>query len=238
MRRTARALSLAAATGAVLAALAPAACAGTVPDGRASWPTASPSPCPEPGHEWEGHTPQGTGPGAARPDAALEPADPEALVPDSGTLDESGTGLDDDLGTGLDDDLGTGAGIPAPDASTLGEPEALEPENPDPGAVAPAPGAMGHRAGEPKPTEPRPTPPKPRPTEPKPRPTPPKPVPSKSATPCPRPPAPVPQGVHAGAGGAFTDSVPALAAGGLLIAGAFGAAAHRLYRDRTTRAHG
>ncbi|MFF0359908.1 hypothetical protein [Streptomyces fungicidicus] len=238
MRRTARALSLAAATGAVLAALAPAACAGTVPDGRASWPTASPSPCPEPGHEWEGHTPQGTGPGAARPDAALEPADPEALVPDSGTLDESGTGLDDDLGTGLDDDLGTGAGIPAPDASTLGEPEALEPETPDPAAVAPAPGAMGHRAGEPKPTEPRPTPPKPRPTEPKPRPTPPKPVPSKSATPCPRPPAPVPQGVHAGAGGAFTDSVPALAAGGLLIAGAFGAAAHRLYRDRTTRADG
>ncbi|MFC9163212.1 hypothetical protein ACFTZ8_20565 [Streptomyces fungicidicus] len=236
MRRTARALSLAAATGAVLAALAPAACAGTVPDGRASWPTASPSPCPEPGHEWEGYTPQGTGPGAARPDSALEPADPEALVPDSGTLDESGTdldddlgtGLDDDLGTGLDDDLGTGAGIPAPDASTLGEPEALEP----------APGAMGHRAGEPKPTEPRPTPPKPRPTEPKPRPTPPKPVPSKSATPCPRPPAPVPQGVHAGAGGAFTDSVPALAAGGLLIAGAFGAAAHRLYRDRTTRADG
>ena len=48
----------------------------------------------------------------------------------------------------------------------------------------------------------------------------------------------MPQGVHAGAGGAFTDSVPALAAGGLLIAGAFGAAAHRLYRDRTTRADG
>jgi hypothetical protein len=29
--------------------------------------------------------------------------------------------------------------------------------------------------------------------------------------------------------------VPALAAGGLLIAGALGAAAHRLYRDRTGR---
>ncbi|MFC7012262.1 hypothetical protein ACFQMH_11190 [Streptomyces viridiviolaceus] len=38
----------------------------------------------------------------------------------------------------------------------------------------------------------------------------------------------VPGGVHAGAGGAFTDSVPALVAGGLLIAGAFGAAVHRL----------
>lgn len=42
-------------------------------------------------------------------------------------------------------------------------------------------------------------------------------------------------GVHAGTGGGFTDSVAALAAGGLLIAGAFGAAAHRLYRDRAAR---
>ncbi|MFC8871351.1 hypothetical protein ACFUAC_27480 [Streptomyces sp. NPDC057148] len=39
-------------------------------------------------------------------------------------------------------------------------------------------------------------------------------------------------GVHAGAGGTFTDSVPALAAGGLLIAGAGAAAAHRLLRFR------
>ncbi|GGQ14413.1 hypothetical protein ACFFKE_33175 [Streptomyces mutabilis] len=39
-------------------------------------------------------------------------------------------------------------------------------------------------------------------------------------------------GVHAGAGGAFTDSVPALVAGGVLIAGACGAAAHRLLRLR------
>ncbi|MEV5661653.1 hypothetical protein [Streptomyces flaveolus] len=35
-------------------------------------------------------------------------------------------------------------------------------------------------------------------------------------------------GVQAGTGGSFTDSVPALAAGGLLIAGAFGGAAYRL----------
>jgi hypothetical protein len=48
-------------------------------------------------------------------------------------------------------------------------------------------------------------------------------------------PAPVQQGVHAGSGGTFTDSVPALVAGGLLIAGAFGAAVHRLLRrDRRT----
>ncbi|GGS40337.1 hypothetical protein [Streptomyces violaceus] len=41
------------------------------------------------------------------------------------------------------------------------------------------------------------------------------------------------RGVRAGDGGAFTDSVPALVAGGLLIAGAFGAAAHRL-RNRAS----
>ncbi|PNG16252.1 hypothetical protein C1J00_42980, partial [Streptomyces cahuitamycinicus] len=40
--------------------------------------------------------------------------------------------------------------------------------------------------------------------------------------------APVQRGVRAGDGGAFTDSVPALAAGGVLIAGAFAAAVHRL----------
>lgn len=38
----------------------------------------------------------------------------------------------------------------------------------------------------------------------------------------------VQRGVRAGAGGAFSDSVPVLVAGGLLIAGALGAAAHRL----------
>ncbi|MDW8805734.1 hypothetical protein P1P68_13300 [Streptomyces scabiei] len=49
------------------------------------------------------------------------------------------------------------------------------------------------------------------------------------------PTAPVQRGVHAGGGGAFTDSVPALAAGGLLVAGALGAAVHRLRRrDRGT----
>ncbi|MFD5134568.1 hypothetical protein [Streptomyces olindensis] len=43
----------------------------------------------------------------------------------------------------------------------------------------------------------------------------------------------VQRGVRAGDGGAFTDSVPALVAGGVLIAGAFGAAVHRL-RNRET----
>jgi hypothetical protein len=45
-------------------------------------------------------------------------------------------------------------------------------------------------------------------------------------------PAPVQRGVHAGSGGAFTDSVPAMVAGGLLIAGALGAAVHRLLHRR------
>ncbi|MER6559293.1 hypothetical protein ABT300_16445 [Streptomyces sp. NPDC001027] len=51
-----------------------------------------------------------------------------------------------------------------------------------------------------------------------------------AASPTDCPPASVDHGVRAGAGGAFTDSVPALAAGGLLIAGALGAAVHRLRR--------
>ncbi|ANS69165.1 secreted protein [Streptomyces lincolnensis] len=48
----------------------------------------------------------------------------------------------------------------------------------------------------------------------------------------------VQRGVRAGEGGAFTDSVPALVAGGLLIAGALGAAVHRLRRREPGRADG
>ncbi|MEV0238949.1 hypothetical protein AB0I06_03270 [Streptomyces sp. NPDC050674] len=44
------------------------------------------------------------------------------------------------------------------------------------------------------------------------------------------------RGVRAGDGGAFTDSVPAMVAGGLLIAGACGAAVHRL-RNREPDPH-
>lgn len=40
---------------------------------------------------------------------------------------------------------------------------------------------------------------------------------------------PVQHGVQAGEGGTFTDSVPALVAGGILIAGALGAAAYRMW---------
>jgi hypothetical protein len=43
-------------------------------------------------------------------------------------------------------------------------------------------------------------------------------------------PAVIQRGVQAGEGGTFTDSVPALVAGGVLIAGAFGGAVYRLRR--------
>jgi hypothetical protein len=63
-----------------------------------------------------------------------------------------------------------------------------------------------------------------------------------SPPPCPEPygsscsGAVIQHGVRAGEGGAFTASVPALVAGGLLIAGAFGAAVHRLrQRDASGR---
>ncbi|WP_405728384.1 hypothetical protein OG885_08325 [Streptomyces sp. NBC_00028] len=55
--------------------------------------------------------------------------------------------------------------------------------------------------------------------------------------PCPSTSAPVQRGVHAGTGGAFTDSVPALVAGGVLIAGALGGAVYRV-RRRSPRAQG
>lgn len=59
-----------------------------------------------------------------------------------------------------------------------------------------------------------------------------KPCPTAHPTQRPTTPATVEHGVRAGTGGTFRDSVPALVAGGLLIAGAFGAAAHRLLRRR------
>ncbi|MGW1159466.1 hypothetical protein ACWD5Q_26220 [Streptomyces sp. NPDC002513] len=47
-----------------------------------------------------------------------------------------------------------------------------------------------------------------------------------------RPPVGSPHGVHAGLGGSFTGSVPALVVGGLLIAGALAAALHRVWPRR------
>ncbi|PAZ17726.1 hypothetical protein CLM62_00720 [Streptomyces sp. SA15] len=45
----------------------------------------------------------------------------------------------------------------------------------------------------------------------------------------------IPRGVRAGEGGSFTDSVPALVTGGLLIAGASGAAVYRLRRKKPAK---
>ncbi|MFB7506531.1 hypothetical protein [Streptomyces broussonetiae] len=50
-------------------------------------------------------------------------------------------------------------------------------------------------------------------------------------------PAGVPHGVRAGQGGSFTDSVPALVAGGILVATACAGAGHRLYGHRRITAH-
>ncbi|MFE7815540.1 hypothetical protein ACFU5P_27100 [Streptomyces sp. NPDC057433] len=91
--------------------------------------------------------------------------------------------------------------------------------------VARHPGGSGVPSRAPSPSHPR------------------KPSPSHKPSPSPCPPSEhahcggptVPGGVHAGAGGGSTGSVPALVAGGLLVAGAFGAAAHRLHRARGTR---
>jgi hypothetical protein len=46
----------------------------------------------------------------------------------------------------------------------------------------------------------------------------------------------VQHGVEAGQGGSFTGSVPALVAGGILIAAACAGAGHRLYGDRRATA--
>ncbi|WP_405663027.1 hypothetical protein [Streptomyces sp. RK9] len=59
-------------------------------------------------------------------------------------------------------------------------------------------------------------------------------TPTHRPTPTPTRTAPAAHGVHAGRDGGFTDSPAALAAGGLLVSGALGAAVHRLRRDRTS----
>ncbi|MGA5876068.1 hypothetical protein ACPC3D_09570 [Streptomyces cellulosae] len=302
MRRTARALSVAAVAGTVLSALAPAATALTVP-GSAGART-SPSPCASPtaGHGWPGQAsrsatptppPPGaheaeeytsetlteelteadlygaTTPGTAEGLAPEEPAetDPlapglaeeppaglEELIPDAGAEERAGVpgpegtpGTAPDPGAadpGATDPYGTDTGVTDPYA----DPYAADPYGADPGAMdhkAPRrtvadpatdpvtdPGAAGPEAA-PLWTAPPTASPSPsrKPTH-KPTPTP-SPTHKPTSTPCPSPTAH--QGVQAGGGGAFTDSVPAQVAGGLLIAGAFGAGAHRLLRRRSGR---
>ncbi|MFE7983569.1 hypothetical protein ACFUZA_15595 [Streptomyces cellulosae] len=308
MRRTARALSVAAVAGTVLGALAPAASALTAPAGVAAW--TSPSPCASPtaGHGWQGNASRSAAPTPAAPGAhdveeyrsetlveefteadlygatsldtaeGLAPEDPaetdplapglaeeppaglEELIPDAGAEERAGVpGPEGTPGTAADpgaadpgtaDPYGTGAGAtdlyadPYPADPYAADPYAADPYAADPYAAdtgatdhkAPAtdpmtdPGAAGPEAA-PLRTAPPTTSPSPshKPTH-KPTPTP---THKPTSTPCPSPTAH--QGVQAGGGGAFTDSVPAQVAGGLLIAGAFGAGAHRLLRRRAGR---
>ncbi|MEU0287684.1 hypothetical protein [Streptomyces sp. NPDC006147] len=286
MRRTARALSLAAVAGTVLGALAPAASAGTAPGSAGAWGTAPPSPCASPtgGHSRPGHPSWSAAPSPVKPGAHdVEEYEAETLVEEFTEADLYGaTSLDASEGltpeeTGEADPLApeSAAEPPAapdtaweeliPDADaeeragsqgaegapgaagTAADPAAVDPYAADPYAADPYaadPGTMDHKAPartavDPEATDPgaaplRTTPPKPTPS-PTHKPTSsPKPT-ATHGTPCPSPTAH--QGVQAGRGGAFTDSVPAQVAGGLLMAGAIGAAAHRVLRRRTGGTH-
>ncbi|MGA5627966.1 hypothetical protein GTY64_14625 [Streptomyces sp. SID8376] len=181
------------------------------------------------------------------------PAGLEELIPDAGAEERAGVpgpegapGTAPDPGAadpGATDPYGTDTGATDPYA----DPYAADPYGADPGAMdhkAPRrtaadpatdpvadPGAAGPEAA-PLWTDPPTASPSPshKPTH---KPTP-SPTHKPTSTPCPSPTAH--QGVQAGGGGAFTDSVPAQVAGGLLIAGAFGAGAHRLLRRRSGRA--
>ncbi|MEU0575754.1 hypothetical protein ABZ465_00295 [Streptomyces griseoincarnatus] len=282
MRRTARALSVAAVAGTVLGALAPAASALTAPGSVGAW--ASPSPCASPtaGHERRGHASRSATPTPASPGAhEVEEYTSETLVEEFTEADLYGaTSLDSAEGlapeepaqtdplapelaeeppAGLEElipDAGAEerAGVPGPEGTpgTAQDPGVTDPYGTDPGATDPYaadpyaddPGAMDHKAPPRTATDPGTgseaaplwtAPPGPT-TSPTPSHTPshkPTPTHRPTSTPCPSPTAH--QGVQAGGGGAFTDSVPAQVAGGLLMAGAFGAGAHRLLRRRTGR---
>ncbi|MEQ8148191.1 hypothetical protein [Streptomyces sp. OP7] len=296
MRRTARALSVAAVAGTVLGALAPAASAGTAPGGVGAWRTVPPSPCASPtgGHGRPGHpswsaTPSPVEPGAhdveeyeaetlveefteadlygatsldaseglvpeeageadpLAPESAAEPpAAPdtarEDLIPDADAEERAGSpgteGAPGAAGTAAGPAaVGPGAANPYAEDPYAADPYSADPYAADPGTMdhkAPARTAVDPEATDPGVAPLRTTPPKPtpspthKPTS-SPRPT------ATHGTPCPSPTAH--QGVQAGRGGAFTDSVPAQVAGGLLMAGAIGAAAHRLLRRRGGGTH-
>ncbi|MGA5517994.1 hypothetical protein ACPCK2_17370 [Streptomyces pseudogriseolus] len=301
MRRTARALSVAAVAGTVLGALAPAASTLPVPVGMGAW--SSPSPCASPtaGHGWQGHTsptPSPVKPGAQEAEEyqsetlveefteadlygatsldtpeGLAPEDPaatdplapelaeeppadsgtalEELIPDAGAEERAGApGTEGAPGTAAD----PGVGGPAAVGPGATDPYGTDPSASDPYGTAPDsyadpyaadPGAMDHKAQHRTATDPGAGGPEAAPqwtappgptTSPTASATPThKPTPSHkpTTTPCPSPTAH--QGVQAGGGGAFTDSVPAQVAGGLLMAGAVGAGAHRLLRRRAGR---
>ncbi len=210
MRRTARALSAAVLASAALGVFAgPTAAADPgVPPGTAdSVPCASTALTSATGDS--GTVPVPSTRGAARIAAGdtddtgdiADPAVPQEA--DEWSLD--GDCADEAAGTG-----GTGGTADLRDPATVPE-EGAAVEPPCPGPTA--------RSTTPCTT----TPPCPEPTAPRGATCPTKP-------PCPEPTgcAPAEHGVRAGTGGTFSDPAPALVAGGLLIAGACGAAVHRL----------
>ncbi|SCD93938.1 hypothetical protein GA0115245_116936, partial [Streptomyces sp. di188] len=144
MRRTARALSVAAVAGTVLGTLAPAASALTAPAGVSAW--ASPSPCPSrtAGQGWQGHTSRSATPTPAAPGAH------EAEEYTSETLVEEFTEADLYGATSLDTAEGLAPEEPAesdPLAPELAEepPAGLDELIPDAGAEerAGVPGPQG-----------------------------------------------------------------------------------------------
>ncbi|MBQ0974431.1 hypothetical protein KBZ00_25375, partial [Streptomyces sp. RK31] len=167
MRRTARALSVAAVAGTVLGALAPTASALTAPGSVGAW--ASPSPCASPtaGHERQGHASRSATPTPAAPGAhEVEEYTSETLVEEFTEADLYGaTSLDsaeglapeepaqtDPLAPGLAEEPPAGleelipdagaeerAGVPGPEGTpgTAQVPGVTDPYGTDPGATDP-----------------------------------------------------------------------------------------------------
>ncbi|WP_395571307.1 hypothetical protein [Streptomyces sp. BK79] len=238
------------APGTVSASCAPAGpAAGSVPSTRGA-PSSAFAERTVALREGEGDAGTAAGPaarGAARITTADElEADPDAVGPES--VPEEGGG-----GVGPESVPEEGGGEPVPDAvGPESVPDAVEPEDDAwtaDGACPEASGEEGGEAGDPwsATTAPRQGSGTAAPACPEPA------APHGGASahgtpcttkpPCPEPAAPhggapaqkepcggpaAEHGVRAGAGGAFSDSVPALVAGGVLMAGAFGAAAYRL----------
>ncbi|MFJ5773027.1 hypothetical protein [Streptomyces sp. NPDC093094] len=218
MRRTARALSVAALTGAALAGAAPPAPAG--PAARAAPASVPAGPAAE------------VDPAVASPGGTVtvsvtcDPtggSPPPAMDATSEAFDEGTVALNL-VPTAVDPQAGPvyrGTALIASAADLESDPAGLGPDTAwtVDGTCPAAPGGQG------KPWSATFTVTRTAPASPCPRP---------QAT-CPPAPAPVQHGVRAGEGGAFTDSVPALVVGGLFIAGAFGGAVYRLRRRTPAR---
>lgn len=147
---------------------------------------------------------------AAFPDAPAAPADTgdAAASPGEWSVDGACPAAPGGAGERWSTSFGPAGGEGAPDADaglTQDPPAAVPNPDPNPGT------GSGDASARPRPSATAPS--------------------HSPAAPATEPPSAGAQhGVEAGRGGAFTDSPPAMAAGALLMAGAFGAAVHRLRR--------